>query len=109
VCSDVAALFSPCPRIFDRLRCTGGPRVMPLAATAMAARRLLSRSPSRRHAPVVKGQEIMKRQSRKKLTLDRTTIATLSSKELKDAVGGALPPTRETHCGTECEPTNFCL
>jgi natural product precursor len=52
---------------------------------------------------------IMKRQSRKKLTLDRTTIATLSSKELKDAVGGALPPTRETHCGTECEPTNFCL
>ena len=51
----------------------------------------------------------MKRQSRKKLNLDKTTIATLSSKELRDAVGGALPPTKQTHCGTECEATNFCL
>ena len=51
----------------------------------------------------------MKRQSRKKLNLDKTTIVTLSSKELDRAVGGALPPTKQTHCGTECEPTNFCL
>lgn len=45
----------------------------------------------------------MKRQSRKKLTLDKTTIAILSSNELRNAAGGALPPTRVTQCGTECE------
>ena len=50
----------------------------------------------------------MKRQSRKKLNLDKTTIATLSSKELSNAVGGALPYTKHTECGTECEASNLC-
>ena len=50
----------------------------------------------------------MKHLKRNKLALDKITIAIMSTKQLANAVGGALPITRETHCGTECEPTNGC-
>jgi natural product precursor len=50
----------------------------------------------------------MKQVKRKKLALDKITIAALSVKELSHVAGGALPATRQTHCGTECEATNFC-
>ncbi len=45
----------------------------------------------------------MKQVKRKKLTLDTITIATLGLKELSNVAGGALPETRQTHCGTQCE------
>jgi natural product precursor len=51
----------------------------------------------------------MKQVKRSKLALDKITIATLSSTELRNVAGGALPATKQTHCGTECEATNFCL
>jgi len=38
-----------------------------------------------------------------KLTLNRETVIHLTSTMLKNVVGGALPPTRLTQCGTECE------
>jgi hypothetical protein len=43
-----------------------------------------------------------------KLKLNRETVINLTSGMLKNVVGGALPPTRQTQCGTECEFSNFC-
>jgi len=50
----------------------------------------------------------MKQVKRNKLALDKIIIATLSTKQLGNVAGGALPETRQTRCGTECEATNFC-
>jgi hypothetical protein len=50
----------------------------------------------------------MKQVKRRKLALDKITIATLTSTELRSAVGGAWPETGPTRCVGKCESSSFC-
>lgn len=50
----------------------------------------------------------VKQKMKKKLDLSKTTIAVLTTTEMRNAIGGALPETRNTRCGTQCEYSNSC-